>query len=55
MKSNAVIAEQLHSFEQSKKSAAVGVDGSYLFNIGRLKQNYLEEHLERMEILQRAA
>ncbi len=24
------------------------------FNIGELKQNYTEEHLERMEILQRA-
>jgi len=40
--------------EQSKKSAAVEVDGSYHFNIGGLKQNYTEEHLERMEILQRA-
>lgn len=40
--------------EQSKKSAVVEVDGSYHFNIGGLKQNYTEEHLERMEILQRA-
>lgn len=40
--------------EQSKKSVAVEVDGSYHFNIGGLKQNYTEEHLERMEILQRA-
>lgn len=40
--------------EHSKKSAAVEVDGSYHFNIGGLKQNYTEEHLERMEILQRA-
>ena len=40
--------------EHSKKSAAVEVDGSYHFNTGGLKQNYTEEHLERMEILQRA-
>ena len=40
--------------EHSKKSAVVEVDGSYHFNIGGLKQNYTEEHLERMEILQRA-
>jgi superfamily I DNA and/or RNA helicase/very-short-patch-repair endonuclease len=40
--------------EHSKKSVVVEVDGSYHFNKGSLKQNYTEEHLERMEILQRA-
>lgn len=40
--------------EHSKKSVAIEVDGSYHFNPGGLKQNYTEEHLERMEILQRA-
>ena len=40
--------------EKNKKSVAVEVDGSYHFNPGGLKQNYTIEHLERMEILQRA-
>lgn len=40
--------------EVSKKSAAVEVDGNYHFNTGGLRQNYTEEHLERMEILERA-
>lgn len=40
--------------EQSKKSAVIEVDGNYHFNKSGLKQNYTEEHLERMEILQRA-
>lgn len=40
--------------EINKKSVAVEVDGHYHFNPGGLKQNYTNEHLERMEILQRA-
>ena len=40
--------------EVTKKSAAVEVDGNYHFNTGGLRQNYTEEHLERMEILERA-
>jgi superfamily I DNA and/or RNA helicase/very-short-patch-repair endonuclease len=40
--------------ELTKKSAAVEVDGNYHFNVGGLRQNYTEEHLERMEILERA-
>jgi very-short-patch-repair endonuclease len=40
--------------ETTKKSVAVEVDGSYHFNKSGLKQNYTIEHLERMEILQRA-
>jgi very-short-patch-repair endonuclease len=40
--------------EVTKKSVAVEVDGNYHFNTGGLRQNYTEEHLERMEILERA-
>jgi len=40
--------------EVTKKSAVVEVDGNYHFNTGGLRQNYTEEHLERMEILERA-
>lgn len=40
--------------EVTKKSAAVEVDGNYHFNTGGLRQNYTDEHLERMEILERA-
>lgn len=40
--------------EVTKKSAAVEVDGNYHFHTGGLRQNYTDEHLERMEILERA-
>ncbi|MCX8481357.1 MAG: AAA domain-containing protein, partial [Sediminibacterium sp.] len=40
--------------EVTKKSVAVEVDGNYHFNTGRLRQNYTEDHFERMEILERA-
>ncbi len=40
--------------ESTKRSTAIEVDGSFHFNPGGLKQNYTNEHLERMEILQRA-
>jgi len=40
--------------ETNKKSAAVEVDGVYHFNSGGLKQHYTGDHIERMEILQRA-
>lgn len=40
--------------ENSKKSAVVEVDGNYHFNMSGLKQHYTEEHLERIEVLQRA-
>jgi very-short-patch-repair endonuclease len=40
--------------EITKKSAAVEVDGNYHFHTGGLRQNYTDEHLERMEILERA-
>ena len=40
--------------EQTKKSAAVEVDGAYHFNSGGLKQHYTADHIERIEILQRA-
>jgi superfamily I DNA and/or RNA helicase/very-short-patch-repair endonuclease len=40
--------------EINKKSAVLEVDGNYHFNAGGLKQNYTDEHLERMEILERA-
>ena len=40
--------------EVTKKSVAVEVDGNYHFHAGGLRQNYTNEHLERMEILERA-
>lgn len=40
--------------EVTKKSVAVEVDGNYHFHPGGLRQNYTDEHLERMEILERA-
>ena len=40
--------------EKTQKSAAVEVDGFYHFNLGGLKQHYTDDHLERMDILQRA-
>ncbi len=40
--------------EQTKKSVAIEVDGRYHFNPAGLKQDYTEEHLERIEILERA-
>ena len=43
------------SVEPCKRIITAGLyKGSYHFYIGGLKQNYTEEHLERMEILQRA-
>jgi very-short-patch-repair endonuclease len=38
----------------SKKSVAIEVDGSFHFNPNGLKENYTFEHIERMNILTRA-